>query len=174
MLVEIGYNRRAAVAYAQKWAFARNKRFYDFEDIGGDCTNFVSQCLYAGCGVMNYSPVDGWYYINSDDRSPSWTGVTFLRDFLLTNEGAGVYGEETPLSRLLPGDVIQFENSAGRLYHTVIVSYVFYPVIPSNIYVCAHSVDSRNRRLSTYNYAAAYGIHISGARREIPSENGMI
>ena len=39
MLIEIGYDRRAAVRYALDWAFARNPRFYDFEDIGGDCTN---------------------------------------------------------------------------------------------------------------------------------------
>ena len=42
------YNRRAAVAYAHRWAFRRNPVFYDYEGLGGDCTNFASQCLYAG------------------------------------------------------------------------------------------------------------------------------
>ena len=42
------YDRRAAVEYAHKWAFGRNPEFYDFSEIGGDCTNFASQCLYAG------------------------------------------------------------------------------------------------------------------------------
>lgn len=167
MLVETEYNRRAAVRYAIKWAFWRNPRFYDFEDIGGDCTNFISQCLYAGCGVMNYSQENGWYYINSNNRSPSWTGVTFLRDFLLTNRGAGVYGEAVPLNEIRPGDVIQLINEQGNFYHSVFVTAVFAPVVPQNIYVCAHSVDSRNRRLSTYEYADTLGIHIVGARREI-------
>lgn len=167
MLIEIGYDRRAAVRYALNWAFARNPRFYDFEDIGGDCTNFISQCLYAGCGVMNFAPENGWYFINTNDRAPAWTGVNFLREFLLTNLGAGVYAEEAPLSELRRGDIIQLVNSDGRFYHTVIVSAVLSPVIPQNIFVCAHSVDSRNRRLSTYDYADAAGFSILGARKEL-------
>lgn len=51
------YDRAAAVAYARKWAVGRNPKFYDFNDIGGDCTNFASQCIYAGCGVMNFLPL---------------------------------------------------------------------------------------------------------------------
>ncbi len=164
MLVETYYNRRRAVRYALRWAFLRNPLFYDFEDIGGDCTNYVSQCLYAGCGVMNYSAENGWYYINSDNRSPSWSGVVFLRDFLLSNEGAGVYGIATELSELLPGDVIQLIDENGNYYHTVIVTAVLSPVVPENIFVSAHSVDARNRRLSTYDYADTLGIHIQGAR----------
>jgi len=34
------YDRAAAVAYARKWALSRNPRYYDYEDLGGDCTNF--------------------------------------------------------------------------------------------------------------------------------------
>ncbi|MBP3352092.1 MAG: amidase domain-containing protein [Lachnospiraceae bacterium] len=51
---EITYNRTAAVYYARKWALGRNPAYYDFEEVGGDCTNFASQCIYAGAGVMNY------------------------------------------------------------------------------------------------------------------------
>ncbi len=167
MLIETEYNRRAAVRYALNWAFARNPRFYDFNDIGGDCTNYVSQCLYAGCDVMNYSRENGWYYINSDNRSPSWTGVVFLRDFLLTNRGPAVYGEEVPLSDIKRADVIQLINSEGRFYHSLFVSAVLYPVVPENIFVCAHSDNARNRRLSTYNYTELFPIHIIGARREV-------
>ena len=167
MLIESDYDRRAAVRYALNWAFARNPRFYDFEDIGGDCTNYISQCLYAGCGVMNYSQENGWYYINSNDRAPAWTGVNFLREFLLTNRGTGVYGEQVPLSELRRADIIQLINREGRYYHTVFVSAIFEPATPENIFVCAHSVNARNRRLSTYNYVDAAGFHIIGARREI-------
>ena len=39
---EIPYNRTAAVNYARKWALGRNPAYYDFEEIGGDCTNFAS------------------------------------------------------------------------------------------------------------------------------------
>ncbi len=62
MLERIPYDRRAAVAYAHQWAYGRNPDFYDYEEIGGDCTNFASQCLYAGTGVMNFDPVYGWFY----------------------------------------------------------------------------------------------------------------
>ena len=58
---ETGYRREAAVEYAKKWAMGRNPRYLDFENFGGDCTNFASQCIYAGSGIMNYTPVMGWY-----------------------------------------------------------------------------------------------------------------
>ena len=69
------YDRRAAVLYAHEWAYGRNPKFYDYEHIGGDCTNFASQCIYAGAGVMNYTLTFGWYYISADDKAPAWSGV---------------------------------------------------------------------------------------------------
>lgn len=42
------YRRLNAVLYAHRWAYGRNPQFYDYEAIGGDCTNFASQCIYAG------------------------------------------------------------------------------------------------------------------------------
>lgn len=42
------YNREKAVEYARRWAYDRNPQYYNFDPIGGDCTNFVSQCLFAG------------------------------------------------------------------------------------------------------------------------------
>ena len=54
------YNRWVAVLYAHQWAFGRNPRFYDYEKLGGDCTNFASQCIFAGCGIMNFTPTVKW------------------------------------------------------------------------------------------------------------------
>ena len=42
------YNAQKAVNYAQKWALSRNPNYYDYSNEGGDCANFVSQCLIAG------------------------------------------------------------------------------------------------------------------------------
>lgn len=42
------YDRLEAVIYAHRWAYGRNPAFYDYEEIGGDCTNYASQCIYAG------------------------------------------------------------------------------------------------------------------------------
>ena len=86
MIQLIPYNRRAAVNYAHEWAFRRNPAFYDFSQLGGDCTNFASQCLYAGVGVMNFTPEFGWYYISAELRAAAWTGVPFFWDFM-TRQG---------------------------------------------------------------------------------------
>ena len=85
MLKEIKYDRKKALEYAKEWAFKRNPKYLNFENIGGDCTSYVSQCMYAGCKVMNYTPIYGWYYKSSYDRSPSWSGVEFLFNFLVNN-----------------------------------------------------------------------------------------
>lgn len=79
------YDRGKAREYAEKWAYGRNKKYYDFEKIGGDCTNFVSQCIFAGSGKMYYDKLIGWYYNSVSDRSPSWTGVEPLYKFLTGN-----------------------------------------------------------------------------------------
>lgn len=87
----IEYDRRAAFAYAKMWAFRRNPRFYNFDGLGGDCTNFASQCIYAGAGIMNYTPTFGWYYKDLNNRAPAWTGVEYLYNFMTTNEGKGPF-----------------------------------------------------------------------------------
>ena len=76
------YNRKKAVEYAIKWAYKRNPKYYNFDSVGGDCTSFISQCIYAGSGIMNYKKHIGWYYNSSSDRTASWSGVEFLYNFL--------------------------------------------------------------------------------------------
>ena len=91
ILKEIGYQREAVLEYAKRWAKGRNPRYLDFEHLGGDCTNFASQCIYAGSGVMNYTPTMGWYYSSGSNRSPSWTGVVYLYNFLTGNKSCLLY-----------------------------------------------------------------------------------
>ena len=79
------YDRGAAVRYAHRWAYDRNPAYYDFSELGGDCTNFASQCLYAGSGVMDHTPTFGWYYISGNQKSPSWSGVPYFYNFLTTH-----------------------------------------------------------------------------------------
>lgn len=90
-MIEIPYNRQKVLEYAQKWAYDRNPKYYNFDSVGGDCTSFASQCIFAGSNVMNYSKSNGWYYINGNNKSPSWSGVEFLHKFLITNKLAGPY-----------------------------------------------------------------------------------
>ncbi len=161
----MAYDRQAAVAYAREWAFSRNPRYYNFDELGGDCTNFVSQCVYAGAGVMNFTPEYGWYYISLNMRTPSWTGVQFFYNFMTTNEGDGPYGRDAPLSEALPGDVIQLAfNDNPAFTHTLLVVRTGRNPNPRNILLAAHTNDAYNRRMNSYEYTNARLIHIEGVR----------
>lgn len=158
------YDRKKAVAYAKKWALGRNPEYYDYSGIGGNCTNFASQSVYAGCGVMNYEKDFGWYYIDANDKSPSWTGVDFFYNFMTGNEGVGPFGEETALNRLMLGDIIQFENREGRFYHTVVLTGIERRIGGKRYLVCAHSRDAYQKNLFSYSFYGLRCIHILGAR----------
>jgi hypothetical protein len=159
------YNRAAAVAYAKKWAKGRNPDYYNFEKLGGDCTNFASQVILAGSGVMNYTPTYGWYYRNLNDRTPSWAGVEYLYNFLVGNKGAGPYAKEVPLSEVEPGDIVQLKFVEGVFVHSPVVVQVGRNPDPSNIMVAAHSFDAWMRPLKGYKYIEARGIHIEAVNR---------
>lgn len=171
MLSVLPYDRVAAVLYARRWAYGRNPRFYDYEEIGGDCTNFASQCLYAGTGVMNFTPTYGWYYINANEKSPSWTGVEYFYNFLLRDLASrGPFAEETDLSALLPGDFVQLNFKGDVFSHTPIVVRVGSPATPENTLLAAHSYDADLRPLSTYTYQNIRYLHILGAYAPEPIE----
>ena len=159
------YDRRAAVLYAHRWAYGRNPRFYNFDELGGDCTNFASQCIYAGAGVMNPTPTYGWYYYDLHHRAPAWTGVIYLYQFLTENRGIGPYADEVPLEQVEPGDVIQLRLTGRRVFHhsPVVVSRGN-PATLRNTLVAAHSIDSDNRPLSTYAIEEMRCLHILGVR----------
>ena len=161
-MTEREYNRGAVLDYAKKWAFGRNPAYYDFEEIGGDCTNFASQCIYAGAGIMNYTPVFGWYYRSTSDRTASWTGVEFLYDFLTTNKSVGPYGSLVSPTDILPGDVVQLSFDGARWAHTPVVVAVGSPRSLDNVLVAAHSEDADDRPLSDYDYADIRFLHIFG------------
>lgn len=154
------YNRQAAVDYANRYALNPNPAFYNFENLGGDCTNFASQCIFAGAQVMNFTPVFGWYYIDLNNRTPSWTGVEELYNFLVNNTSSGPRGEVVELYELQIGDIIQLKFREGpRFDHTPVVTSVG-DLTPETILVAARTNDSKNRPLSTYNYIDIRPIHI--------------
>ena len=157
------YDRAAAVLYAHQWAYGRNPAFYDYEYIGGDCTNFASQCLYAGTGVMNYTPTFGWYYITGNDKAPAWTGVPYFFNFMTRQQvSPGPVGLEASLDMLLPGDFVQLRFSNDRYGHTPIIVETGNPPSVSNILVAAHSQDADYRPLDSYFYQEIRFIHIQG------------
>ena len=181
MLLTRPYFRERAVEYARRWALSRNPLFIDFTGRGGDCTNFVSQCVLAGCCTQNYTPTFGWYYISENDRAPAWSSVEYFYDFItgsgdfkprLTREGP--LGMEVGFSRVEPGDVVQLYDQSDDFYHTLLVSAIG----GGEIYVCAHSDDALDRPLSSYRMAAGVRfLHLQAALVEVEDDscfNGLI
>ena len=152
------YDRAAAVAYARRWAMGRNPAYYDFSALGGDCTSFASQCLYAGAGVMDFTPVTGWYYRTASDRTASWTGVEYLFAYLTrTGGGPGPHARIVTAAEAMPGDVVQLGAADGDYYHTPVIV-----AVTPEILVCAHSFDALDRPLSSYVYSEARFLHVIG------------
>jgi len=168
-VVPLPYNRLAAVAYAHRWAYRRNPRYYDYENIGGDCTNFASQCIYAGSGIMNFTPDLGWYYIDANNKAPAWTGVSYLYQFLTrAASSVGPVAEEVGLEELLPGDVVQLSVDGVTFTHTPVVVSAYRARRTSQVLLAAHSYDSDNRPLSTYEYQKLRCLHIVGVNKPEP------
>ena len=110
---------------------------------------------------MNFTPTLGWYYSTVNNRTPSWTGVQYLYDFLINNQGIGPFAEEVPLDKLEIGDIVQLGRTTGDFYHSpVVVGFA-----RGDILVAAHTYDAFNKPLSSYRYEQARGIHILGARK---------
>jgi len=154
------YNRRKTVEYATKWAYKRNPKYYNFDSVGGDCTSFISQCIYAGSGIMNYKKHIGWYYNSQADRTASWSGVEFLYDFLIKNKGIGPRGKKVDINDLEIGDVIQLKFLEERFSHSLIIVDKKGNSL-EDIYIATHTEDAYYRKVSTYHFQDIRFIHIN-------------
>lgn len=115
------YYRDDAVNYANDYAESPNSDYHNYIDEGGDCTNFVSQCLYAG-GIPDtgtWGPSTGaWrdanlfrkYFMNNDAGYRSYTVKMATDDF------------DTIYSLLWPGDIVQYGHSISSTTHSQIVT----------------------------------------------------
>ena len=147
------YDREAALRYAHRWAYERNPEYYDFDGLGGDCTNFVSQVLAAGGAEQNYSQ-NGWYFNSINDRSPSWSGVNELYEFLVSEHDVGPRARVVDVSEAMAGDIVQLGSFENGYYHSLVI------VDTENMLVAAHTVDSDYRPLSSYNYDYFRILHV--------------
>lgn len=161
---KIQYDRKKVVEYAEKWAFSRNPKYYNFDSVGGDCTSFASQCIYAGSNIMNYAKNLGWYYINGNNKSPSWSGVEFLYQFLITNKGVGPYGRVAKQEGLELGDIIQLSFDGQKFEHTLVIVKIENRFNLSGIQIASHTFDSFNKKVTEYSYAKTRFVHIEGVR----------
>lgn len=171
---DVEYNREEAVSYAMKWWNQRNEEWMEYDDLGGNCNNFISQCLYAAGIPMDYegeSTVQWKWY--SDDinlsesdwgRVPSWTGVSAFYDYCGLNEGSGLCGwvNENVFSAQ-PGDIIQF-GAADEWRHSVIVTDRIYDENGEvvDFLIASNTTDRVNYPLSAYGYTSIRLLRIYG------------
>ncbi len=144
------YNRQKVVEYAHAWWRYRNPDFYDFDDIGGDCTNFVCQCLNFGGFSMNYYD---WYYQSLNYRSHSWSGVNEFYSFLISNKtDFGPKGKLVTIDELEEGDVVQLAINSEIFHHTTLVTKIVKPASPQTVFITCHTNDAIDIPLSSYAY----------------------
>jgi len=143
----IPYRRAEAVAYAERWWNETNPAYEGFEV---NCTNYVSQCLFAGHAPMNYTGrrESGWWYKGRQNGrewwSFSWAVADSLQRYLAQPRGYGLRAEavDSP-DRLQLGDVICYDwDGNGRFGHNTIVT-AFAP--DGTPLVNANTVSSRHR-----------------------------
>ena len=136
------YNGIKARNYALRYAKNYNPEYQDYNGRGGDCTNFASQCIYAG-GI----PTDNVWYKDSH----AWIRVVELRNWLLKK---GYARELTVQGNAKEGDLVQLRNSYGYWYHSLVVTYR--NPTTGELFVSAHTGDYANRALYTYTKDRRY------------------
>ncbi|MFL0198498.1 amidase domain-containing protein [Clostridium sp. WILCCON 0269] len=133
------YNREKAIAYADKYCgaawgsgnnFKYNKKYDDYNGVGGDCTNFASQILGdKEGGSMRINDV--WH-----PGTTAWANADGLKNYLLySGRGTiikiGTFNELTTsqpgmsngiVNSLQLGDLIAYENGRGNIDHFGIVT----------------------------------------------------
>lgn len=143
----IPYRREAAVAYAERWWNEPNPAYHTFEV---NCTNYVSQCIFAGGAPMNYTGKreSGWWYkgrVNGQELwSYSWAVANGLQHYLRQSRASGLRAEamDSPLDLML-GDVICYDwDGTGRFGHNTVVTGFTPDGMPL---VNANTVSSRRR-----------------------------
>lgn len=103
-----GYNADKAIAYANKYWKHYNHDYHDYRNEGGDCCNFVSQCLYAG-GLPWTST---WF-----PNSVAWINVPATRRYL-GQYGAMITADNTSVRR---GNPVYYDWQGDGIYdHTAL------------------------------------------------------
>ncbi len=164
------YNRNKAVGYALKYALSPNPEFRYFSstlNAGGDCTNFISQCLLAGGAEMVYDNNPWWYNHNNlsstmdDTWSLSWSIAHSLYWNIMRNSVENKKGIKAQIlsaaSMLELGDIIFYENDENRIFHSTIVT----DYNNGSPLVSQHTYDLRNvSYIKPYRVKAMHFMHI--------------
>lgn len=151
------YKRSEAVEYARTWSLYRNPKYKDYDPWGGDCTNYISQCVYAGKIPFDEQGGDimgKWYWYGEYSRTPSWTSADAFSRYILNNNDEnsmnyGIYAVLAEYNELEIGDIVQLVYE-GVAYHTMIVTQV---ILDNKNYlldylICQHTEDLLDYPLS--------------------------
>ncbi|GMA50208.1 hypothetical protein GCM10025857_15650 [Alicyclobacillus contaminans] len=119
----VQYDRLRAMRYAELWWNGWNPQFPRLSD---DCTNFISQCLWAGRMPMKRARNRGqgwWCRLGAGARdeawSYSWTTSQALFAYLTKHVGAHLVGNPQELKI---GDLVFYDwTGQGKYHHTTIV-----------------------------------------------------
>lgn len=104
------YDVNKAVDYSDKYATSYNPSYSNYNSIGGDCANYVSQCLYAGGIPMT----DGWYWKSYDDRSASWSYCPSQVNYFT---GAGYKLIDNPSdAQVIKGNPVYYYSASSNRY----------------------------------------------------------
>jgi hypothetical protein len=154
------YQRSAAVSYANRWWDSYNSYYnnYNGPGYGGDCANFVSQCVGDSAGGALWmfgsssDPVgqQWWFHHSTMTQSQSWTYCpTQIAAWRWAQPGRGPASYIVAYSRSKPsgystGDVAWLVDSSGVAYHALICTS-FSGSTP--LFSC-HSYPQHNKPLS--------------------------
>jgi len=160
------FDKVKAIEYAHRWALDRNPAFLNFDEMGGDCANYVSQLLLAGGCQMDHTPIYGWSSSTWIEKSPSWTCAEQLYNYLLRNKEHGIIAQEISAEEAEAGDIVQLSFNDRTFQHTPFIVEVSRTQSAAfdfeQIKICAHSFDSQNRALDTYQWRKIRFIRILG------------
>lgn len=162
------YSPTLAITYAKKYAYTYNPSYPNYSSLveGGDCANFISQCLHAGGIPMigndsNNTTQDWFCYSNYlwdiNKISKTWRGVANFLEFWtlhakeFRNFSNNALTDPTLKTQLFNyialGDAINLIHEDNRPYHTLLVV----DITPDEILCAAHTNDTDGTPLSKYN-----------------------
>jgi hypothetical protein len=133
-----GYSGSKAAAYANTYWNTYNPAYPSFANQGGDCTNFVSQALYAGGIAMRPSPPysgnASWFIASNGGQwsySIPWVNANDNNIFLVQHlpgvtqvaSYVGVQPGQIVATHASQGDVVLYDwNNDGIYDHEAIIS----------------------------------------------------
>jgi hypothetical protein len=150
------YNRKAAISYAKKHAHNPNPQ-YPYYD-GWDCTNFVSQCIYAGGALNDFSEDFPWWCVDMK-TSICWSVAHSFYWYILNNTQKNSFGikaitksiygdhlyDDQVFDYLQIGDIIQYSWKLEKINHSTIITDFTYQNGQKIPLITQHQPDHINR-----------------------------